>query len=108
MKFGLNVYLNLISLGEKGHLKTYMGSGLQSIEIVSPSDGHQSAERSFLYDFPRNYCVAGHLRRLVFLPNPKAVFCSFHAFKIDLVSHTIWRLSIPAGRLLYHSLIMTE
>lgn len=40
MKFGLNVYLNLISLGEKGHPKTYMGSGLQSIEIVSPSDGH--------------------------------------------------------------------
>ena len=54
MKFGLNVHLNLISLGEKGHLKTYMGSGLQSIEIVSPSDGHQSAERSFLFDFPRN------------------------------------------------------
>ena len=76
MKFGLNVYLNLISLGEKGHLKTYMGSGLQSIEIVSPSDGHQSAERSFLFDFPRNYCAAGHLRRLVFLPNPTAVFCS--------------------------------
>lgn len=67
--------------------------------IVSLSNSHPSAEKSFLFDFPLKFCAAGPLQThcSFFWPNPEAVLCSLHAFKIDLVGHIMWKPSIPAG-----------
>lgn len=54
MEFYINVLLNLISLGEKCHSKTYMVLGLQSIVYVSPSVGLPNAE---LFDLPPKFLI---------------------------------------------------
>ena len=55
MEFYINVLLNLISLGEKCHSKTYMVLGLQSIAYVSPSVGLPSAQ--VLFDLPPKFLI---------------------------------------------------
>ena len=55
MEFYINVLLNLISLREKCHSKTYMVLGLQSIVYVSPSVGLPSAQ--VLFDLSPKFLI---------------------------------------------------
>ena len=54
-----NVSLNLISPGEKGHSKTYLG---KDCDRLKTSKGHPGAEGCYLFDFPPICCMAGPLR----------------------------------------------
>ena len=81
-------------IGREWSLKHLHGIKLQLIVNVFPSDSHPIIKRKFLFDFAPKFCLAGPLQ--THLKNPKAVFLSFHAFKIDKVSHIIWRLSACA------------